>query len=225
MAFYIYIFLLLVVFVMLFKGAILIKFLSNKIKVMAFIIIVAMMLRYISIFIMYFSRSIKYLYLLKIPFFLNLLSIPIIVFTVLYIFMRKDNIKFYYIFIITAVLCAAYAIMMYKCEAVLQNLEECKLILGYTFVLSNYYIYWIYIVFNTLVIFFVLGFVNKRSANKLGIYMVLLAACITIIELILWLMGIKILAENILGDVSWIIVFMYALSKVKKTADKSIIKN
>ena len=75
-------------------------------------------------------------------------------------------------------------------------------------------------VFNTLVIFFVLAFVNKSNANKLGIYMVLSAACITISELIAWLMGIRVLAENILGDVGWIVVFIYALSKVKKTADR-----
>ena len=219
MAFYVYIFLLLIMCIMLFRGAVLIKFLSNKVKVIAFIIIAAMSLRYISIFIMYFSSSMKYLYLLKVPFFLNLPSIPIIAFTVLYIFVRKDNVKFYYIFIITAVLCAAYAIMMYKCEAVLQNLEEYKFILGYTLVLSNQYIYWGYLVFNTLVVFFVLGFVNKSNANKLGIYMVILAACITIVELILWLMGTRVLAENILGDVGWIAVFVYALSKVKKTTE------
>ncbi|AGY76621.1 hypothetical protein [Clostridium autoethanogenum] len=220
MAFYVYVFLLLIMLIMLFRGAILIRFLSDKIKVVAFIIIGAMLLRYTSIFIMYFSSSMKYLYLLKVPFFLNLLSVPIIVITVLYIFVRKDNVKFYYIFIITAVLCAAYAIVMYKCEAVLQNLEEYKFILGYTLVLSNQYIYWGYLVFNTLVIFFVLGFVNKTNANKLGIYMVLLAACITISELIAWLMGIRVLAENVLGDVGWIVVFIYALSKVKKTADR-----
>ncbi|MFL0196088.1 hypothetical protein ACJDU8_10995 [Clostridium sp. WILCCON 0269] len=209
----IYIFLLPVMFLMLIQGLVWTKSLPGKIKVITFIIIIAMIFRYISISIMLFATNMKYLYMLKIPFFLNLIVVPMIVFTVLYIFIRKNNIKFYYIFIISIMLILLYIFIMYKCAAVLQIVEKSV----YTLVfLQHIYIYWTYIVFNTLIIFFVLGFVNKKGVNKLGIYLVLLAAFVTVIESILWFMGIRILVENILGDIFWVIVLIYALNKVKK---------
>ncbi|WP_368489629.1 hypothetical protein [Clostridium sp. BJN0013] len=209
----IYIFLLPVIFLLLIQGLVWIKFLPHKIKAISFIVITAMILRYISIFIMLFATNMKYLYMLKIPFFLNLIAVPVIAITILYIFMRKNNIKFYYVFIVSIVLTLLYVFIMYNCKAVLQSVAESV----YTLVfLQHIYIYWTYIVFNTLIIFFIIGFVNKKSSNKLGIYLVLIAAFISIIELILWIVGVRILVENIVGDMFWILALIYALNKVKK---------
>jgi hypothetical protein len=57
---------------------------------------------------------------------------------------------------------------------------------------------------------------GKNNPNKFGIYLMILAAVITSAEFITWLLGIKILAQTILGDISWIIVLIYALNKVRK---------
>ena len=148
----IYIFLLPIVFLLLIQGLIWVKFLPYKIKVISLIVITAMLFRYISIFIMLFDTNMEYLYMLKIPFFLNLIAIPIIAFTILYIFIRKNNIKFYYIFIVSSVLTLLYVFIMYNCRAILQSVEES----AYTLVfLQHMYIYWTYIVFNTLIVFFI----------------------------------------------------------------------
>ncbi|UZQ48790.1 hypothetical protein [Clostridium kluyveri] len=211
----IYIFLLPIIFLLLIQGLAWIKFLPYKIKAISFIVITAMIFRYISILIMLFATNMEYLYMLKIPFFLNLIAVPIMAFTILYIFIRKNNIKFYYIFIISIVLTLMYVFIMYNCKVVLQSVKESV----YTLVfLQHIYIYWTYIVFNTLIIFFIIGFVNKKSSSGLGIYLVLTAASVTVIEFILWIVGVRILAENIVGDIFWILALIYALNKVKKNA-------
>jgi hypothetical protein len=131
--------------------------------------------------------------------------------------MRKDNIKFYYIFIISILLCGLYVFVIYNYEAVLENVNQYSLIWGYSLALpKDSYVYWAYVVFNTLVIFFTLAFMGKNNPNKFGIYLMILAAVITSAEFITWLLGIKILAQTILGDISWIIVLIYALNKVRK---------
>lgn len=209
----IYIFLLPIVFLLLIQGLTWVKFLPYKIKAISFIIITAMIFRYISIFIMLFDTNMEYLYMLKIPFFLNLIAVPIIALTILYIFIRKNNIKFYYIFIISSILTLLYVFIMCNCKTVLQSIGES----AYTLVfLQHMYIYWTYIVFNTLIVFFTIGFVNKKSSSRLGIYLVLAASSITVIESILWIVGVKILTENIIGDIFWIVALIYALNKVKK---------
>lgn len=214
----IYIFLLPSIFLLLIQGLVWIKSLPDKIKVISFIVIIAMIFRYISIFIMLLDANVKYLYLLKIPFFLNLITIPIITFTILYIFMKKNNIKFYYIFIVSSALVLLYIFIMCNCKAVLQSVEGAT----YTLVFSQYmYIYWIYIVFNTLVVFFILGFVNVKNSHRLGIYLVLISAFITILESVLWIMGMRILVENVLGDMFWILALIYALGKVRKNTISS----
>jgi hypothetical protein len=43
-----------------------------------------------------------------------------------------------------------------------------------------------------------------------------IASVVTIVELIMWTMGIMLLQEIILGDVLWISTLVYALNKVKK---------
>ena len=78
------------------------------------------------------------------------------------------------------------------------------------------YIYWSYVLFNTLVLFFSLGFMGKNNPNRFGIYMMVFAAAVTSAELIAWFLNVNILVQPILGDMSWIAVFIYVLNKIKK---------
>lgn len=213
MAFYIYISLLLIMLVMMIQDLYLAKFSPKKIKIIAFFVIIVMILRYISLFILFLSHSIKYLYMLKVFFFLNLIAVPILALTVLCIFMRRDNTNFSYIFGIAVGLLAAYTFIMYKCTVILQNVDG----FGYTMFFSkDIHIYWIYVVLNTLMIFFTVGLVSKNNVNKFGIYLIMISSIVTIIDVVTWTMGVNFIAENIIGDVFWVITLTYALSKVKK---------
>lgn len=211
--FYIYVFVLIMVFLLLFIAAYLTRFAPKKIKTITKFIILVMFLRYFSLLILFLSSNIKYLYLLKITFFLNFVSIPLLVLTVLYVFVRIDNVEFSYIFVIASIILILYTAAMYKCPGFLQNTKN----YGYTMLLLEHmYIYWIYIVLNTVILFISLKLATKKNVIKIGVYLVSVSALITIVELIIWTMGIMLLQEIVLGDILWILTLVYALNKVKK---------
>ena len=213
LGFYGYILIVFIIFILMIEALYISKFSPNKIKAAAIIVITIILLRAISLIILSLSHNIKHLYLLKPIFFLNFISIPLLSLIALYIFIRKDNINFSYIFIIAAILAGLYGIMIYKCPALVQTNE----IYGYTMILTkDLYLYWIYVILNTIILFLTIALSSNKNINKLGISMIIFAALITIIEFILWIIGIRILAENVIGDMLWSITIVYALSKVRK---------
>ncbi|WP_242655125.1 hypothetical protein [Clostridium carboxidivorans] len=105
--------------------------------------------------------------------------------------------------------------MMLKCTCFLQNSSN----VGYTMVFAqDTYIYWVYIGINTIALFLSISFINKTYTNRIGISIVILASIATIIEYIVWIAGIILIAENVIGDTLWIIALMYALNRIKKKA-------
>jgi hypothetical protein len=46
--------------------------------------------------------------------------------------------------------------------------------------------------------------------------LVIIASIVTITEYIMWIMGITMITEKVVGDLLWIITLVYALNKVKK---------
>lgn len=213
LGFYSYILIVFIIFVLMIEALYISKFSPNKIKAAAIIVIMTMLLRDISLIILSLSHNIKHLYLLKPIFFLNFISIPLLALIALYIFIRKDNINFSYIFIIATILVGLYGIMVYKCPVLVQTNE----IYGYTIILiKDSYLYWIYVILNTIILFLTIALLKNKNINNLGISMIIFAALITIIELILWIIGIRILAENVVGDMLWSITIVYALNKIRK---------
>ncbi|MBC2581525.1 hypothetical protein [Clostridium sp. DJ247] len=189
------------------------KFSPTKIKIVTIGIILAMILRYTSLLVLSLAYNIKYLYLLKPLFFLNFISIPLLALTVLYIFIRVDTLNYSYIFIVVAILVLLYCTAIYKCPSLLQILDTH----GYTMLFyKDIYIYWIYVGLNTIVLFGAVGLIARNTISKIAISLVIISSAATIIDIISWFIGIKILHENILGDMLWGITLIYALSKVKK---------
>lgn len=213
LSFYGYIVIVFIIFILMIQALYISKFSPNKIKVAAIIVIMIMLLRDISLMVLSLAHNIKHLYLLKSIFFLNFISIPLLALIVIYIFIRKDNINFSYIFIIAIVLAGLYGIMIYKCPAIVQINE----IYGYTIIFAkDLYLYWICVTVNTVILFVTIALSKNKNINKLGISMIICASFITIIELILWIIGIRILPENVVGDMLWSIIIVYALSKIRK---------
>lgn len=211
--FYIYISLLLIIIILLFKCFYLDLYSPKKVKTIALITILVMGLRYAALLILFLVSNIKYLYLLKPLFFMNLIGVPLIILIVLYIFMKGHIINFSYIFIALGISIILYIYMMLKCTCFLQNSSN----IGYTMVFAqDTYIYWVYIGINTITLFFAISFINKTYINRIGMSIVILASIATIIEYIVWIAGIVLIAENIIGDMLWIIALMYALNRVKK---------
>jgi hypothetical protein len=203
----------LIVIILLFKSFYLDSHSPKKIKTIALITVIAMSLRYAALLILFLAHNIKYLYLLKFLFFMNLIAVPLIAMTALYIFMRGHIINFSYAFIAVVILIMFYSFIMFRCTCFLENYND----FAYTMIfVQDSYIYWIYIVLNTIILFFTVFFINKKNINKIGIMLVIIASLGTIIEYIMWIMGITLLGEKVIGDLLWIITLVYALNKVKK---------
>lgn len=215
-------YLLIVILILIIMGLYLSKFSPKKIKTITVFIILCMLLRYISLLALSLANNIRYLYVLKVFFFLNLMAVPLLALTALYIFIGKDNLKLSYIFIATAVLIGLYALCIYKCPSLLQNSE----IAGYTmFFYRSMYIYWIYIMLNTVILFLTILLMNQKNINKIGMYLIMLSSLITILELIIWVIGITYPLERVVGDMFWIVTLVYGLSRFKKKSGKQKVTN
>lgn len=212
--YFIYLTLLLIVLLILYKGMELsVKYAPLKIKYVSIGVLLAMTLRYISLFVMLFMKNIKYLYVLKPIFFINLIAIPISALIILYILARNDKIKLSFVFILFPVFLIVYIIMLYKLP--------CYIVLnanfGYNmFIDKQIIVFGIYIIINTLILFGSILLLDNKYTNKPGLILVIVSALVTIVEVLLMLNGIKLLPSVIIGDLTWILTLDYAISRLKK---------
>ncbi|MBV7272151.1 hypothetical protein JMF89_02065 [Clostridiaceae bacterium UIB06] len=216
--FYGHILIIFIVLILMFEALYINKFSPTKIRVAVSIVVLMIIMRYVSLLILSLTYNIKYLYLLKPFFFLNFIAVPLLALIVLYIFIRKDNINFSYIFGVIAVLIVLYVGMIHKYVILVQVND----VYGYTmYFAKNMYLYWVFIILNTVILFLDMAFIKDKNVNKLGMILVVTASLVTISEYVLWVIGMKILPENIAGDMLWAVSMVYALNRMKKKKLKS----
>lgn len=188
------------------------KYSPIKIKILCTIVLMGMLLRCLTMFLMFIVQNIRYLYLLKPLYFLNFICIPIIAFIIFYILVRNDKINFSYMFFISFLLVGFYVFFIYKYPITL----KVDIYYGYFIeIMQVPYAYVIYMIFNMCAIIFAGNLYNK-NVNRKGIVLVILSASILIIEAILSFIGKEIFLNIVLSDILWIISLNYLLSKLKK---------
>lgn len=189
------------------------KYSPIKIKILCTIVLMGMLLRYLTMFLMFIVQNIRYLYLLKPLYFLNFICIPIIAFIIFYILVRNDKINFSYMFFISFLLVGFYIFFIYKYPITL----KVDIYYGYFIeIMQVPYAYVIYMIFNMCAIIFAGNLYNK-NVNRKGIVLVILSASILIIEAILSFIGKEIFLNIVLSDILWIISLNYLLGKLKKS--------
>lgn len=213
MKIYIYLILLLFMLLLIYKGIrININYAPKKIKFICIGALIAMALRYVALIIFVIVRNIRYLYLLKHLYFLNLLCIPIGAFIIIYILLRNDRIKFLYMFPVSIILAVIYGFLIYRCPVRL----EIDMLYGYYMeFIKNPYIYIGYMLINVLFIVLIIN-IYKSNMDKIGIVLVIISSTIVILETILYLIGGEIFVNLILGDILWMVTLDYAISKLKR---------
>jgi hypothetical protein len=190
-----------------------IRYAPSKIRLLSIFVFILLAAREVSLLILFFCENIAYLYLLKPFVFLYIFAIPLAVVICLYIFMRNDRINFSYSFIVGIVILVFYIILMIKIPYGVQIGQQ----FGYYISLLNplpgeYF----YIAVNTAALIICILQIGKPGVNNVGLYMIVLAALITIVETFLSLIGIEFLAHNVVGDACWVFVLNYALMRLKK---------
>lgn len=211
---YIYLFSLLVMLYLTVNAALVTaNYVPIKIKAVSLVVLSAAFLRILCLLYLFFTQKIVFLYLLKPVAFINMLYIPIIGFICIYIFMRNDKIKFSYTFIIYILLAVLYILFIYKEPFQIRALQD----YGYGFYFSkNMISAFGFIAINTIILVLGIMQLGKPVANNFGLSIIVISSLVSIADTFLNLFGFEYMAQNIMGEVLYLIVFNYGLSRLKK---------
>lgn len=210
-----YIFLMMAITLMIYHG-----FRSNvksapyKIKVLSIVALSTMLLRCLSLFILFLTKNMLYLYLLKPFVFLDIIYIPLMVLISIYIFSRNDRVNFSYAFVLTVVFILIYLVIIYKSLFNISYLEG----YGYSIdLVMNNYLIWGFILLNSSVLVYSIITLGSNKVNTKGVLMLLFSSLLFMVEIMLPLLGIELLPENLLGEAMYILTLSYALSTFKQS--------
>ncbi|MBU3159900.1 hypothetical protein KPL37_09060 [Clostridium frigoris] len=209
----VYFLLLFVMTLLLYEGIICsLYYAPRKIKIISFVVLTLMTLRYIALLILLIVKDQNYLYMLKPLIYTNFLCIPICGIISAFIFARKNKIKLKRILLMFLILCLAYCIVMYNSNT---NIAISNLY-GHTIKLQlEDYFYYTSLIINSILIIVGINLFNRRYSNKLGAVLIVISASITLIAVLLASVNTSF-NFLVLGDISWVLTMNYALMKVKR---------
>lgn len=163
---YIYIALILLIFIFLFYILIITeKFAPTKIKVGVTITVIGLLVKYTTEIIFALRSNIRYLYILKLFYNLDLCFIPIVAIISAYIFLRNSKINFYYIIVIECGFIFLYVLLSIINKTVIKVDDN----LFYTVIfLKQFPVDLGYIIINTLLLIINILAFNKKAVDKKG---------------------------------------------------------
>lgn len=207
-----YLFLLLIIFLSIFIIKKNLEVSPKKIKIYLTLVITLFLLRHIALFLLCILKSSTIIYYLKPIIFLDHLSIPLIVLAVTYVYLRAEKLSFGGSYIIAAIVCAIYAIIMQTSKVTVQVSYLYGFILeinkGTILFLFSLILLGILLVLNVILL-------DKPFANKKGIWFIIIAISIVMIEDIIALGGVKIFPYSVIGDMLFLIIINLVLSGFK----------
>jgi hypothetical protein len=184
--------------------------LTIKLKIINIFISFTILSKIISHFILFYSNSLRYIFILK-PFIsLGLIYIPLISFLAVIILSKKNNLNNKTYAGILSVSILLYLISFrFDYNIILEK--------GYIYSIrySNSLFYQIYFYIAVTIFVFGLDCLSKIKNKKLY-YFFQLSALLSIADSILYITNISFLPENLLGDLSFIILFNIVLNEIKK---------
>jgi hypothetical protein len=184
-----------------------------KIKTVSLIALTAAFLRSLCLLYLFFTKKIVLLYLLKPIAFINILYVPVIGIICIYIFMRNDKIKFSYTFIIYALLVVLYILFVYTEPFQIKASQG----FGYGFYFSGNMIgAFGFIAVITIILILSILQLGKPAANNFGLSLIIICSLVSIGDTFLNLLGFEYMIQNIMGEIIYLIVFNYGLSRLKK---------
>lgn len=213
---YIYLILLLLVLLSVLFGMNLCLKGPKKIRMLSGIVLMLLLLRCISLFIMYINNNISYMYIMKPVYFVYLVCMPICSVISLYILLRRDSINFLHITLAALAFIVVYFLLISKVNIYITMINDSAL--GYTMNLNHnfWYIDIAYLLINIFFLMLSINAINNLSINKEGIALIVFSALSTIIAIILPYLGINIMPQYVWGELMWILTLDYCLNKVKK---------
>jgi hypothetical protein len=184
----------------------------KKIKIYLTIVITLFLLRHIALFLLCILKNSNIIYYLKPVIFLNHLSIPLIVLAITYVYLRSETLSFGGSYVIAAIVCIIYGTIMQMSKVTVQVSYLYGFILeidkGTILFLFSLILLGILLVLNVILL-------DKPFANKKGIWFIIIAISIVMIEDIITLGGVKIFPYSVIGDMLFLIIINFVLKGFK----------
>lgn len=170
----------------------------KKIKLFISILLIPMILRCIVLLCGVIIEKQGIIYFLKEYALLNYFSIPLIILSSLYIFLRNERIKFSRNYIFMVILGLLYGLLVYTYKFSISITNN----FGFIISIENGIIpILIYLIILASLAVFILINLDKPFSNKTGMRMLLISLIIYIVEYILLLGGISLYPYVIIGEV------------------------
>ena len=191
----------------------------KKIKIYLTLVITLFLLRHISLFLLCILKNSTIIYYLKSIIFLNHLSIPLMIIAITYVYLRSEKFNFGVNYIIGIIISAVYIGLIHISEVTVQVSYL------YGFILeidkeTNLFLFSL-ILLGILLVLNVILF-DKPFVNKKGIWFIIIAISIVMIEDIVILGGIKIFPYSVIGDMIFLIIMNFVLTGFKISSKKLI---
>jgi hypothetical protein len=216
---YIYLFLILAIMFLVYEAITSsIKYCPVKIKEVLTISFILLIFRIISLLALLLGDNMKIIFLVKSLVFLNVIYIPIIIYTCLYIFYRNTrlNIKWFYgIFIICIVV---YLACIFK----IPMEYYISLSYGYNIILNNLIPYKILLCVNGLSFFMGIKSFRYKHSVKWGTVLIGMASLVFIGTTAIALQCSENVGYLLIGDLAWMIVLYGSIRTFKQRLLKNI---
>lgn len=212
-----YLFLLLIIFLSILIMKKNLEVSPKKIKIYLTLIITLFLLRHIGLFLLCVLNSSTIVYYLKSIIFLNHLAIPLMVLAITYIYLRSEKLSFGGSYIIAAIVCAIYVGIILTSKVIVQV----SYLYGFILKIDNEIILFLFslVLLGALLVLNVI-LLDKPFVNKTGIWFIITAISIVIIEDIIILGGIKIFPYSVIGDMIFLIIMNLVLKSFKASSRK-----
>lgn len=212
-----YVFLLLIIFLCIFALKKNFEVSPKKIKIYLTVVITLFLLRHIALFLLCILKSSNIIYYLKPIIFLNHISIPLIVLAITYVYLRSERLKFTFSYVIAAIIAAAYIEIMQISKVTVQ--------------VSYLYGFIIKIDRETLLFLFSLALLgallivnviilDRPFANKKGIWFIIIAILVVMLEDVIILGGIKLFPYSVAGGFIFLVIVDLVLNSFKRIKDE-----
>lgn len=184
----------------------------RKIKIYLTIVITLFLLRHIALFLLCILKNSTIIYYLKPIIFLDHISIPLMILAVTYVYLRAETLKFGGSYIIAFVAGIIYVFIMETSKVTVQvsylygfilEIDKSTLLFLFSLILLG-----ILLVLNVILL-------DKPFANKKGIWFIIIAISIVMLEDIITLGGVKIFPYSVIGDMLFLIIIDLVLSGFK----------
>ena len=208
-----YIFLLLIIFLCFFtiKRNLLVS--PKKIKIYLTIVIILLLIRHIGLFILCIIESSKYIYYFKPIIYLDNIAVPLMILAITYVYLRSEKLKFTgsYFILIGAIF--IYSIIIYISKIIVNvsyiygfiiSIDKEILLSMFSLILLG-----IMLIINVLLL-------DKKYVNKKGIWFIIVAIMVVMIEKVIMLGGIRIFPYSVIGELIFLVVINLVISGFKK---------